>query len=830
MRSLDNTEQLLAEANGDAEHPNTVMPRDKWSLIVDGSHQKLEPSAEFQFACKSLGPNGISTEDCPFSMDDLGIDFFIRTHLTERAIFWYRSPKTGQVCNSAAKAAGNGARRRGGDTADADAKLRPAGVRYCHLCNNCFSANNFTGQHRYKHRPGKPASVVAAVPDNARSTALVRWTPSLERREQRTRVPALRLTGYKVSYSINGGQSWQVAVHNTSNAFPAVYFQVPFPGQTYSFSVAAINSAGILSQNSEPSAGVYVAATDTAWPPSPSTVSLNSDASYPPAVNFGVKRPRADANSDDARPDKKSHPSEYYGAPTIEFRPKPHMDAYQSSYPDTYADTQSDALSTPSVPGTPTHPSSFNPSEQARAVAPSFSTPAHGQPLVGATPFWTERVHTVSRPPTLAFAPSATPSTANFASMPSVPPMAVNMPAISQPLIHQSCMTAYAPRSTSSTRSPVLSPALSPVSPSAALPSPERESADDMLDLGFDLDEMVSLISTDDGLYLDGGVNDGDISDLIGDLEDCEEGDDGLGWSNGHGDPRADIDSNYADYSGEAAPPACSQVEGAEYESPQVFRMASLEMFAHGTDCPTWRNARLPQRSAAAEAARLARDTQRADAWAKLMRSLTSASPEQLAKQLHRLGPSLIELHERRSSSNMLPLLLSFAPPGTAAAIAALPRDAVAAFLTEQVAIAAPQPKRQREHLRVPLVVPRADMRMAALGKSNHTRMQTVGAAIAVAVLIIALLVAMLQPAVVALPQPKSLARTLKTALTRPFARRTKHTPINAPDAERACKWSWNPHALGCFPAADAAEARDATACRWTPSLFQPCEPVVRRE
>jgi len=97
MRSLDNTEQLLAEANGDAEHPNTVMPRDKWSLIVDGSHQKLEPSAEFQFACKSLGPNGISTEDCPFSMDDLGIDFFIRTHLTERAIFWYRSPKTGQV-------------------------------------------------------------------------------------------------------------------------------------------------------------------------------------------------------------------------------------------------------------------------------------------------------------------------------------------------------------------------------------------------------------------------------------------------------------------------------------------------------------------------------------------------------------------------------------------------------------------------------------------------------------------------------------------------------------------------------------------------------------
>merc|ERR1740117_1416151 len=93
------------------------------------------------FEVVTQGPN---TAEEPFTMDDLGRDYFLRFQSAERRVVWFRCPATGDVNHSAAK-------RR-----SSQGRVIP-GKRFCFLCNKCFSANNFHSQHLVnKHRSRAP--------------------------------------------------------------------------------------------------------------------------------------------------------------------------------------------------------------------------------------------------------------------------------------------------------------------------------------------------------------------------------------------------------------------------------------------------------------------------------------------------------------------------------------------------------------------------------------------------------------------------------------------------------------------------------------------------
>ena len=70
-------------------------------------------------------------------MFELGLDFFLRVHLT-RKVVWFRCPTANEVYHSAAKP----------NKGEGGSRQRP-GKRFCSLCNKCFSANNFHSQHRF---------------------------------------------------------------------------------------------------------------------------------------------------------------------------------------------------------------------------------------------------------------------------------------------------------------------------------------------------------------------------------------------------------------------------------------------------------------------------------------------------------------------------------------------------------------------------------------------------------------------------------------------------------------------------------------------------------
>lgn len=71
-----------------------------------------------------------SSRDDPHDMEDLGLEFFM--HKRFNRVLWYRDPVSGAVHHSGAKPYG-----------DDDIP----GRRYCAICRDSFSANNFVSQH-----------------------------------------------------------------------------------------------------------------------------------------------------------------------------------------------------------------------------------------------------------------------------------------------------------------------------------------------------------------------------------------------------------------------------------------------------------------------------------------------------------------------------------------------------------------------------------------------------------------------------------------------------------------------------------------------------------
>ena len=116
-------------------------------------------------------------------MDELGRDFFLRAKLRSRCVVWFQCPATNQLKHSAAKSNNRGSGAMPG------VRSTP-GERYCHLCNRCFSANNFSSQHlQNRHRAGAPCSVTPTLIEASPTKVMLKWTPPLDGETR------LRITG-----------------------------------------------------------------------------------------------------------------------------------------------------------------------------------------------------------------------------------------------------------------------------------------------------------------------------------------------------------------------------------------------------------------------------------------------------------------------------------------------------------------------------------------------------------------------------------------------------------------------------------------------------------
>lgn len=191
-----------------AAHPNTVR-KGEWQLPTekDGTW-----AAHPNFDVHVEGPN---TEDKPFSIDDIGTDFFVRIKTTR--LVWFVDPNTNEVVHSGAKNAGFPAR---------------PGKRYCPLCCQCFSANNFVSQHiKYQHTPAVPSKpTVLADGDGG---AALWWTAD-------GCVPGAQPSAFKVQYSADGGSTWETVIANTGSAEARARIAALTIGATYQFRVATI--------------------------------------------------------------------------------------------------------------------------------------------------------------------------------------------------------------------------------------------------------------------------------------------------------------------------------------------------------------------------------------------------------------------------------------------------------------------------------------------------------------------------------------------------------------------------------------------------------------
>lgn len=174
-------------------------------------------------------------------MDEIGRDFFMRVQLTRRVV-WFECPSSGNVYHSAAKPGGPGGRSK-------------PGKRFCHICNKCFSANNFHSQHLSNlHRPGRPTDLALDPADDAGNVRLS-W---------REPFPGLggepEVTGYRLRLSDDNGASWKTIVEDTDCPEPGATVRAEqlVNGCTYRFQVAAINLVGVGSDYSEPSLPVHV--------------------------------------------------------------------------------------------------------------------------------------------------------------------------------------------------------------------------------------------------------------------------------------------------------------------------------------------------------------------------------------------------------------------------------------------------------------------------------------------------------------------------------------------------------------------------------------------
>ena len=112
-------DKIVVAESVNASHPLTV-PNGGWYFFVDGIPVK---SDTFKFTiCNFDDPSN------PYSMEDLGDDFFIYVRLT-KIIYWV-NPVNNCVEHSGAKKKGE-----------------RLGRRWCPYCRLSFSANNFHSQH-----------------------------------------------------------------------------------------------------------------------------------------------------------------------------------------------------------------------------------------------------------------------------------------------------------------------------------------------------------------------------------------------------------------------------------------------------------------------------------------------------------------------------------------------------------------------------------------------------------------------------------------------------------------------------------------------------------
>lgn len=210
-----------AIARSTALHPNTIRAGE-WQL--PGRTEWMNcPS----FKVAAEGPN---TEEFPYDVHaDLGDDFFLRMRTTK--VVWFRDPATNEVVHSGAKAAGNS---------------KKLGKRYCPLCHQCFSANNFVSQHvKNMHTPPAPSTPMC-YPDGKGGVHLV-W------RADDFPQMALPLSFF-VQFSVDGGEKWSTGIEDTQSADTRAHISTLSPHLTYIFKVGAngIAAHGRLSEPSLP--------------------------------------------------------------------------------------------------------------------------------------------------------------------------------------------------------------------------------------------------------------------------------------------------------------------------------------------------------------------------------------------------------------------------------------------------------------------------------------------------------------------------------------------------------------------------------------------------
>ena len=119
-----------------ARHPNTARRAGEWPLPTppDGSRPF---AADFH-----LRHEGTNPETQPFSLEDIGYDFFLRVKTTKLFV-WFVDPATGETVHSGAKSAAPRASR--------SATARSA---------SSASANNFVSQHlKNLHTPPPPTAL-----------------------------------------------------------------------------------------------------------------------------------------------------------------------------------------------------------------------------------------------------------------------------------------------------------------------------------------------------------------------------------------------------------------------------------------------------------------------------------------------------------------------------------------------------------------------------------------------------------------------------------------------------------------------------------------------
>lgn len=134
--------KVLFVTNTRALHPATVF-WGEWNQrnLMDGT---WTPSAlHFTYADPL-----VSSCDAPLSLDLIGHDFFLRYRV--HTPIWFVDPCTGKTEHSGAK------KQKGMD-------YDLPGKRYCPMCGECFSANNFVSQHMHKVHPHEPLPGMHAV-------------------------------------------------------------------------------------------------------------------------------------------------------------------------------------------------------------------------------------------------------------------------------------------------------------------------------------------------------------------------------------------------------------------------------------------------------------------------------------------------------------------------------------------------------------------------------------------------------------------------------------------------------------------------------------------